>query len=355
MQVKQKPALNEAQEWKVLCSPLTNIDDLIDLEYTGIDNIQLMNYGTAISKLCPIKFVPMGYTQPSQYNFIHIDQDWFINRVAFWPFKDNYFQKWQKNDVINIQCITNGLAPVVVQVYNDSGNVFDTFNLSSTTDAAVSSPLTLWQGAYSLAAVPEGYYYLVLTAGTGGTTTAFISEGIWVKTTHANTLLFEYTSDRNRQATIFTSGYTPSFRVEGWIENFDSESKFTTFEDQPANIVLINGIPYDLFDLNIADGVGIPDYIRRLLERIMLLSNVKIDGQYFTRNGDAKFEKTDIPGWPNKSWKLRIRDKFNSDTITLTTTGDLNSNLTVEYTINTKNFGDGAGTDNIVQVQTINN
>ena len=87
----------------------------------------------------------------------------------------------------------------------------------------------------------------------------------------------------------------------------------------------------------------------------MLLSNVKIDGQYFTRNGEAKFEKTDIPGWPNKSWKLRIRDKFNSDAITLTTSGDLDSNLTIEYQINTKNFGDGAGTDNIVQVETINN
>ena len=355
MQVKQKPALNEAQEWKLLCSPLTNIDDLVDLEYTGIDNIQLMNYGTAISKLCPVKFVPMGYVQPSQYNFIHMDQDWFINRVAFWPFKENYFQKWQTNDTINIQCITNGLAPVVVQVYNDSGNVFDTFNLNAITDAAVNSPLTLWQGSYSLASVPEGYYYLVLTAGTGGTTTSFISEGLWVKALHSNTLLFEYTNGRNRQATIFTSGYAPSFRVEGWLENFDSESKFTTFEDQPANIVLINGIPYELFDLNIGDGSGIPDYIRRLLERIMLLSNVKIDGQYFTRNGEAKFEKTDIPGWPNKSWKLRIRDKFNSDAITLTTSGDLDSNLTIEYQINTKNFGDGAGTDNIVQVETINN
>ena len=41
MQVKQKPALNEAQEWKVLCSPLTNIDDLINLEYTGLNNITI--------------------------------------------------------------------------------------------------------------------------------------------------------------------------------------------------------------------------------------------------------------------------------------------------------------------------
>ena len=41
MQVKQKPALNEAQEWKLLCSPLSNIKGLINLEYTGINNINL--------------------------------------------------------------------------------------------------------------------------------------------------------------------------------------------------------------------------------------------------------------------------------------------------------------------------
>lgn len=314
-----------------------------------------MSYGTAISLLNPVQFVPIGYVQPAQYNFIHMDQDWFINRVAFWPFKENYFQKWQLNDTIALQCITNGLAPVQVQVYNDSGNVIDTFNLSQITDAAVNSPLTLWQGSYSLNELSEGYYYLVLTAGTGGTTTSFISEGLWVKETHENTLLFQYTNTRNRQATIFTSGFTPSFRVEGWLDDFDPQSKFTTFEDQPANIVLINGIPYEVHTLNVGDGSGIPDYIRRLLERIMLLSDVKIDGKYFTRNGEAKFEKTDIPGWPMKPWKLKIRDKFNSDVISMTTTGDLDSNLTIEYQINTKNFGDGAGNDNIVQVEKISN
>ena len=41
MQVKQKPALNEAQEWKVLCSPLTSVDDLLNLDYTGLNNINL--------------------------------------------------------------------------------------------------------------------------------------------------------------------------------------------------------------------------------------------------------------------------------------------------------------------------
>uniref|UniRef100_UPI002616120E hypothetical protein n=1 Tax=Hydrotalea sp. TaxID=2881279 RepID=UPI002616120E len=363
MTVKQKPALNEVQEWKLLCSPATNIDDLINLEYTGIDNIQLMNYGTAISYLNPVKFVPLGYNQPAQYNFIHMDNDWFINRVNFWPFKENYFQKWQTNDIIKLQCITNGLAPVIVQVYNDSGKVVYTFSLTQVNDPAIVAPLILWQGSLSLSSlnafiadtIAGGYFYLVLTAGTGATTTSFISEGLWIRQKHDNTILFEYTHDRNTQATVFTSGFTPSFRVEGWLDEFDSESHFTTFEDQPADMVIINGIPYDLFTLNIADGLGIPDYVRKLLERIMLLSNVAIDGKLFSRNGDAKFEKKDIPGWPMSGWKLKIRSKVNSDAITLTTTGDLDANLTIEYQINTKNFGNGAGQDNIVQVEKINN
>lgn len=313
-----------------------------------------MSYGTAISLLNPIHFVPLGYVQPPQYNFIHMDNDWFINRVNFWPFKEDYFQKWQTNDTISLQCLTNGLAPVQVQVYNDSGNVIDTFNFTSISDTA-SGSLSLWQATYSLAALAEGYYYLVLTAGTGATTTAFISEGIWLKAKHDNTILFEYTNTRNRQATIFSSGFVPSFRVEGWLEEPDTQSKFSTFEDQPANIVLINGIPYQVYTLSVGSAKGIPDYARRLLERIMLLSDVKIDGKYFTRNGDAKFERGDVPGWPMNPWKLKIRDKFNLDAMSFTTTGDLDANLTIEYQINTANFGDGAGASNIVQVEKINN
>lgn len=350
MDVKVKPALEDAQDWKLLCAPTVDLNTLVNIEYNGINNIELMAYGTAIPHLSPVQFVPLGQMQPAAYNFIHLDQDWFIKQVGFWPFKEDYQQKWQTNDLIQLQCVTNGLAPVIVNVIDCNGRQVDTFNFSQKTDPAVKSPLILWQASYSPADLAEGVYYFVLTAGTGGTTTVHISEPQYIASYHDTTILFEYSSPYNRQATVFTTGFAPSFRVEGWIDEYTPQARFATYEDQPANIELLNAIPYMTANLNIGTKGGVPPWVIRLADRIMLLKNVNIDGKGFTRDADAKWDKIDIQGWPKKYWKMQIRESQNSDVKTLTTTGQLNSNLTVAYNIETGAFGDGSGNNNVVQV-----
>ena len=347
---KVKPALEDAQDWKLLCGPDVDLSTLVDIEFNGINQIDLMNYGTAIPLLSPIPFVPLGKIKAAQYNFLHINEDWFINQVGFYPFKDDYFQKWQQNDTWELQCITNGLAPVSAKIIDSYGKQYDVINFGQVTDNAVKAPLILWQASYSPAALPEGIYFLVLSAGTGGTVTAFISEPMYVRQSWPGTLLAEYYSERNRQATIFSTGYRPSFRVEGWIDNYTPNANFATYEDQGADLEMLNAIPYLNCDLNIGDNGGVPPWVIRLVDRIMLLSSVKWDDKAFTREKEGKWEKTDVPGYPKKYWKLTIREAKNTDVVTLTTDGSLDENLTVEYNIETGAFGDGAGSGNIVQV-----
>jgi hypothetical protein len=120
--------------------------------------------------------------------------------------------------------------------------------------------------------------------------TKFISEGIHVKANWPMTRLIEYKHNRNKQSTIFTEGYDPAIRVECWIDNFSPEAKFSTAEDQPADLEIIDGIPFRKHKLNIGTGHGIPDWMIDKISRVLLLSDTKIDGIGYTRNVDAKFE-----------------------------------------------------------------
>jgi hypothetical protein len=104
------------------------------------------------------------------------------------------------------------------------------------------------------------------------------------------TRLIEYRHNRNKQSVIFSEGYHPSFRVECWISDFTPDAKFSAFEDQPADIEIINGIPFRKFKLNIAINDGVPDWVADKISRMLLLSDCTIDGIGYARNLDAKFE-----------------------------------------------------------------
>jgi hypothetical protein len=353
MEVRARPSLNETQTWKLLVSPLTDLSDLINLDIDGLNYLNLMGFETFIPHLCPVKFVPLDLTYPAQYNSRSMDNDWFTEQIKFWANRKNYFQKWQSSDIIKIQCQTNGLGPVQVQVLNVKGKVLQTVGLALVVTTAVAPPRQVFQGDIALNTLSEDVYYLLLVAGSGGTTTKFISEGIHLKANWPMTRLIEYKHNRNKQSTIFTEGYDPAIRVECWIDNFSPEAKFSTAEDQPADLEIIDGIPFRKHKLNIGTGHGIPDWMIDKISRVLLLSDTKIDGIGYTRNVDAKFEVQSVLGNPRRWWAIDIRESSNRDGITLTTDGVLDENITVVYNIDTKGFGDGAGSSNIVQVTKI--
>jgi hypothetical protein len=349
IEVTAKPALNEAQEWKLLVSPRTNLADLIDLEVDGLNYNIMGDFALTIPHLCPVQFVPLNPEQNAKYHFVHMDDNWFANQVKFYIGEARYFQKWQTNDDARIQVRTNGLGPLRMDLYNCDGQIVRTIEMDQVNTPAIVSPNALFEGTMSFAALPEGTYAIVLTAGSGETQAQFISEIIDLRISWDMTLLFEYRNNRNKQSVVFSEGYYPSFRVEGWLSDFEPASRFAVYEDQPADIQLLNGIPFRRYKLNIGNNQGVPPWVIDKINRIMLLTDTKIDGRAFTRNADAQFEKVDVPGWPMKYWTLDVREAQNRDSSTLSINGELNSNLTVVYNIDTKAFGDGSE-DGVVQV-----
>lgn len=354
IEVKCKPSLNEAQQWKLRCSPLTDITALSNLDYQGINKIELMANGAYIPYLSPVKFIPYDFTKPDKYNMYHQDQATLEKQTERYLYPVNYSQKWQKNDIMSLQVITREISPVSADVQDMDGNTVATITFNQKTSPAVLLPDLIYEASYSLAGLAEGFYTILITVGTTPATVQFISEVIEVKEVHSNTLLIEYSNTDNKLSTIFDTGFSPSFRVEAMLWDFKTDAHFSSFEDQTADINIINGIPYDTFGLIIGwKSKGIPPYIIKLLEYIMTCETVMIDGVEFTRDNDAKFEETKIEGWAMKLWKIKLRKAVNQYGISLTTDGLVNKGLTVGYNIDTTNFGDG-NLSNTIQITQLN-
>lgn len=353
IQVSQKAALNDAQEWKLLCSPLTNPADFINLDVDGLNYMNLMAYGLFIPHACPVKFVPLDNVLPAQYHTKHMDGWWFSEQIAQYVETAKYYQKWQTNDVIELQCQTNGLGPVSAMLIDCHGNTKATISLTQKTDTAVVAPMALFEGSVPLTGLDDGLYYIVWSAGSGEAIAKFISEPLHIKADWPNTILFEYSNRINKQSVIFTTGYSPSIRVEAaWtLQDFDPESKFSVYENQPADLEMINGIPYRVHNLFLGDNQGLPPWVLDKLNRILLFTTCKADGLEITRNQDAKFEKINIPGWPMSYYNIKVREKNNRDGSYLDVDGNLDKNITVIYNIKTKGFGSNDETVQITKIQ----
>jgi len=356
LQMSVKPALNEVQEWKVLASTRNNLNVLVDLLQNPLNGLNMSSYGLSFSKLCPVQFYPQTYSQDGRYNFKHMDAYSFASQSERYGGYQPYNQKWQTNDSIPLQCITNSLGPVQIDVVNKHGRVFDTYLMDVITTTAVALPYILYETTVELSGLEEGTYFLKCTAGIDAATVVFISEPLCVKESHTKTMLFEYSNTRNQAATIFSTGYAPCFRVESFLHDFAPGSRFSSYEDEPANMYLIEGQAFRKFSLFIGDGFGVPPYVADKVNRIFNLNTVLIDGKAFVRDEDAQLDPVSrVNGMPGTWWRLPVREAFNYDAVSQDTDGELNG-AAVLINVDTALFGDLSGqvVSNPVQITVLN-
>lgn len=354
-EVKVKPALNESQHWRLLASPKCDMSALTNFDLSGINLLNLPKMSAMIPHTSPVKFYPLGKTKDPRYNFTHMDDDWYQEQISFWIQRPKpYYQKWQQNDTISLAAISNAIGPAVITVYDDKQNVVTTINMTQKTDAAVKSPKLLFQQDISLSTFNEGHYYFVISIGVGSTVDQFISEGLHVKANWPVTLLFQYKNSINKNATIFSTGYYPSFRVEGWIDDYNPRSHVSAFEDQPANMRILNAINFGQHKLNIGRNYGVPPYVIRLMNEIMGFDDVLIDGHAFARyQEDSEFEKTKVPNHPMEYWTLDIRESENELGVVAITSGNIEDEFFVTYNVDQKGFGEFVSGTNVVPIKKV--
>jgi hypothetical protein len=240
-----------------------------------------------------------------------------------------------------------------MNIIDCSGNVIKSYLWTNAPTSALSHPLLLFQLDIPLSGFKDGIYFLTSQTGTGA---PIISEGLDIRSRHENSVLVQYKNDTNKLGAIFTEGYNPTLRIPGYIIQYEPKGTFTAYVNQPADIDLLNGIPFDTYTLFIEAPRGIPDWLLRKINRITMLNNVTYDGHEYTRDEGSNFDKIEVaPNWALFNWSLKIRDAINRDGVTFDgETGSVipDSAMIAAYNINLDAFGQTPdGNMNILQVK----
>jgi hypothetical protein len=352
IQVSSKPAYNESQSWKLLLSTRTNLADLNGLDWDGLIPLQPMD--SLIPNLSPVHFVPLDYRQDPRFNGASMDEDWYKNRIADWLENGDFFNPWQQNDTISLQFQSNGLAPVSLQVLDGDGNpVGNPINVPDVTSPALPIGQTLFQLDQPLAGFAEDSYYFLVSFGVGEAMAKWISEPIQVKAKWDDTILIQYKHTRNMLGVVFSGGYSPSYRIHGKVMRFTPKSKYAQFADEQQDMDMLNAFSYRTWKLQIGHKDGlVPDYVLDLMENIMDLDTVFINGTQITRDAEANFEQQTFAGEPKVIATIEIRKAKNSNANILNTAGQLTTDMLAGYTMDPAAFGQSQTGQDMVQTTT---
>lgn len=133
------------------------------------------------------------------------------------------------------------------------------------------------------------------------------AEGILIEYTHKdNNSVFDNLFWVGDEQLTFKMRVMGGFKPSGVTMEVDNEQ----FINQYQEIVELYSIPYTTRVFSIGDVNGVPYYIAELINRILCLSDVKIGGESYVREGNSKPEKVETLGRKELFlWSVTLRLK----------------------------------------------
>jgi hypothetical protein len=278
-----------------------------------------------------------------KYHFKGIYDDRFTARQERYSDKATYYQKWQTNDVINLQFITVGYGGLELQIFDCKTNQIAVVSSKVVPDTSLQAPYVKQQFSIDLSDYNEGVYQFVLAVN--GT---FIAISEWQNFVNdlPDTLLIEYYHTTNKPDAYFKE-WRPNIRVEGFMTPLVPESSSTTYEDEPGDTEILSGTSWMRQKVLLGDGYGMPDYMAKKLNRILLLNRVFIEGIEYTKVGDAKLAPSEeITGYPMVYYTVDMRESQNTMGLVISDM-DLGNEFVSTVTLDAEAFG---GAEGVIQI-----
>lgn len=292
-----------------------------------------------IPRLNPINFYEVSPAQFDEYLTKFMDDYPFEDQIYPWQEPTRYAQKWQNSDTIPLQMESN-FDPLQIDVLDING---DEIGISFSAQLQIPNKyiagMYVYQFALSMAAIPEGCYFLRLSNGNINEL-HMISEPISVQQKHENTVLHQYKNTRYFGDVVFETGIEFWFRVEGAFGFLEPGAIIQSYEDQKSNPQILSARPFRVWPLNIGGSFGVPDWVVDKFFLIWCCNSVKVDGKSFARNGDAKLEFKTEENYPMRGITLELKEGINRGSKIINPTVNTNLKLVVVYNINTRLFGD---------------
>lgn len=133
--------------------------------------------------------------------------------------------------------------------------------------------------------------------------------GILIEYTHKdNNSVFDNIFWNGSTQFVFRTRLVGGFKPSGVNIEVDNEQ----FTNQKQEVVELYSIPYITKTLYIGDVDGVPYYMAEHLNKILCLSDVKLNGESYVREGNAKPEKTETIGKKELfMWSVLLRPSKN--------------------------------------------
>lgn len=217
------------------------------------------------------------------------------NPIFFAPRKyrygtGEYVQRFDLSDTVRFELLSGKGETAAVRLNNLSTGesqplLPQTFSVSDETDAHV----------YSVQP-GEGFFSVTV-----GDTSSVESEPFRICSCSECTSLMEYSNaDNNADGGAFVNGdekITFMFRFEGGIKPVDTEHRCEneSFRDQRQRIHNLYSAAYEVLKLTVGDtSTGCPEWYAGFFNRVLCLSEVKIDGETLARSEGSAPEKTQM-------------------------------------------------------------
>lgn len=198
-----------------------------------------------------------------------------------------YYQRFSTSDAIVLQAINDTSANVTVKAKNSVSGAQTSF-----TPTKVQLPDGSYASTVQITGLAEGLYTVTMSSGVE----TFTSNEFEICDDHLDeTILIEYTNSSNETFTgnAFVIGgnqITFYLRLQGGFKpgGYDPRVEVSTYRTQRQELRVLYSQPYARYQLTIGTANGVPVETVELLNEILSLDTIRIDGVRYVRSeGDV--------------------------------------------------------------------
>jgi len=313
--MKMSSFRSEVQEWKLIMSPQTSFQSLMNLYKNGL-TIRLMKKSLYHSDYNSLHFVAYDFQRAEKYNQSDIYSDWFENRNDQWIYNPKYIQKFQKSEVIIDQIITNGLAAPILRMHRCSdAKIVGTFNYSAVSPAPIPGPDIVMETQIDFSLFPEGDYFFVMVVSGKEVS---ISEKVSLREFWKGTILIEASNSINQTGCFFSTGFKSILRVEGLVKKLQPTVDKIVAEDEMKNQQMLFSNIGKKRIIRFGTAYGLPDYLYMKVASALILDDLMVEGiSYVIDEEEGITASDDVPGHPLYYYDVTLNEKSASTGNTL--------------------------------------
>lgn len=306
---------------------------------------------TTVSILNPLEFYDEAFVQQAQFKSKNINDVPFVDTIYDWDQPTLFKQIFQLNDSIRLQ-VRSETGPITWKLYTCTGSLVTSNTFDQLQENADAPGEFVYQADIDLSIFSAGIYIFKIEIGSAEKT--LFSEPIEFSESYENSLLLQYSNSSFKDDILFELSFNPVIRLKGRLFYKQPGSKDTVFEDQVLNETIISSSSFDLWELQLSDEFGIPDWLIRKLNMILGCDEIIIDGRYFTKSEGSKLEPNAVEGYPMRGWKVELREQLNRRSKYYTSSGTTNLGIAVVLNTDSKGFvADDTG-GSVYQITDIN-